>query len=83
MSWVWAMLLQCLRQFDVSGKFVEFFGPGVSSLSILERTTIANMCPESGAIVGFFPIDSSCLEYLQLSGISSASCYFSHICQKI
>jgi len=62
------MFLQCLRQFDVSGKFVEFFGPGVSSLSILERTVIANMCPDYGATAAFFPIDSMCLDYLQRSG---------------
>ena len=60
--------VQCLRQFGVSGKCVEFFGPGVSSLSILERTTVANMCPEYGAIVAFFPMDSFCLDYLQRSG---------------
>jgi len=65
------MFLQCLRQFDVSGKFVEFFGPGVSSLSILERTAIANMCPEYGASLAFFPMDSACLDYLQCSGFSA------------
>jgi len=62
------LFVQCLRQFDVSGKFVEFFGPGVSSLSIMERTTIANMCPEYGAIAAYFPIDSTCLGHLQSSG---------------
>ena len=71
------MFVQCLRQFDVSGKFVEFFGPGVSSLSILERTAIANMCPEYNATAAFFPIDSTCLDYLQRSG-SYARVYNMH-----
>jgi aconitate hydratase len=42
----------------VVGKFVEFFGPGVSKLSIADRATISNMCPEYGATVGYFPIDN-------------------------
>ncbi|KAK6048903.1 hypothetical protein COOONC_13592 [Cooperia oncophora] len=46
-----------LRALGVVGKFVEFFGDGVSSLSIADRATIANMCPEYGATVGFFPVD--------------------------
>ena len=62
-------IVQCLRQFDVSGKLVEFFGTGVSSLSILERTTICSMCPEYGATAAFFPVDSACLDYLRRSGI--------------
>uniref|UniRef100_A0A8C0LAU5 Iron responsive element binding protein 2 n=1 Tax=Canis lupus dingo TaxID=286419 RepID=A0A8C0LAU5_CANLU len=47
-----------LRQVGVAGKFVEFFGSGVSQLSIVDRTTIANMCPEYGAILSFFPVDN-------------------------
>jgi aconitate hydratase len=54
-----------LRQVGVVGKFVEFFGPGVTKLSIADRATIANMCPEYGATVGFFPVDSRSLDYLR------------------
>ena len=50
------------------GKFVEFFGPGVSQLSIADRATIANMCPEYGATVGYFPVDENTLRYLQQTG---------------
>ncbi|CAK8685116.1 cytoplasmic aconitate hydratase-like [Clavelina lepadiformis] len=53
-----------LRQIGVVGKFVEFFGPGVSNLSIADRATISNMCPEYGATVGFFPVDQQSLDYL-------------------
>lgn len=51
------------------GKFVEFFGPGVSKLSIADRATISNMCPEYGATVGYFPIDNNSLEYLLQTGV--------------
>lgn len=54
-----------LRQLGVVGKFVEFFGPGVSELSIADRATISNMCPEYGATVGFFPVDAMSLVYLR------------------
>lgn len=54
-----------LRQIGVVGKFVEFFGPGVSELSIADRATISNMCPEYGATVGYFPIDLNSLGYLK------------------
>jgi aconitase A len=47
------------------GKFVEFFGPGVAELSIADRATISNMCPEYGATVGFFPVDKNSLSYLR------------------
>lgn len=50
------------------GKFVEFFGPGVSMLSIADRATISNMCPEYGATVGFFPVDEVTLTYLTQTG---------------
>jgi aconitate hydratase len=49
----------------VVGKFVEFYGPGVAALSIADRATIANMCPEYGATVGFFPVDEHSLNYLR------------------
>lgn len=62
-------LLQHLRQLGVVGKFVEFYGPGVSALSIADRATIANMCPEYGATVGFFPVDQNSLAYLRQTGM--------------
>ncbi|KAL8563889.1 Aconitate hydratase mitochondrial [Nucella lapillus] len=57
-----------LRQLGVVGKFVEFFGPGVWALSIADRATISNMCPEYGATVGFFPVDEQSLTYLRQTG---------------
>ena len=51
-----------LRDLGVVGKFVEFFGPGVANLSIADRATIANMCPEYGATIGFFPSDERTLQ---------------------
>lgn len=57
-----------LRQVGVVGKFVEFFGPGVAQLSIADRATVSNMCPEYGATVGFFPVDVKTLEYLRQTG---------------
>ncbi|XP_071788574.1 cytoplasmic aconitate hydratase-like isoform X1 [Asterias amurensis] len=57
-----------LRQVGVVGKFVEFFGPGVAQLSIADRATIANMCPEYGATVGFFPVDDISITYLRQTG---------------
>src|SRR6059036_3709585 len=59
---------QMLRTKGVVGKFVEFYGPGLSSLSLADRATIGNMAPEYGATIGFFPIDSETLNYLQLTG---------------
>ncbi|XP_069482095.1 cytoplasmic aconitate hydratase isoform X2 [Ambystoma mexicanum] len=57
-----------LRQVGVVGKFVEFFGPGVARLSIADRATIANMCPEYGATAAFFPVDLVSIGYLQQTG---------------
>jgi aconitate hydratase len=59
---------QILRGQGVVGKFVEFFGPGVSVLPLADRATIANMAPEYGATCGFFPIDDESLAYLRLTG---------------
>ncbi|MGG5254204.1 aconitate hydratase AcnA [Neobacillus sp. SM06] len=59
---------QVLRSKGVVGKFVEFFGPGVSVLPLADRATIANMAPEYGATCGFFPIDEESLAYLRLTG---------------
>ena len=55
-------------QRGVVGKFVEFFGPGVSKLPLADRATIANMAPEYGATCGFFPIDEESLNYMRLTG---------------
>uniref|UniRef100_A0A8I3WW76 Cytoplasmic aconitate hydratase n=1 Tax=Callithrix jacchus TaxID=9483 RepID=A0A8I3WW76_CALJA len=57
-----------LRQVGVVGKFVEFFGPGVAQLSIADRATIANMCPEYGATAAFFPVDEVSITYLVQTG---------------
>jgi len=57
-----------LRKKGVVGKFVEFHGPGLASLSLADRATIANMSPEYGATIGFFPVDDETLAYLRLSG---------------
>src|SRR5688500_4690882 len=59
---------QMLRTKGVVGRFVEFFGPGLNSLSLADRATIANMAPEYGATCGFFPIDERTLEYLRMTG---------------
>jgi aconitate hydratase len=59
---------QVLRSKGVVGKFVEFFGPGVSVLPLADRATIANMAPEYGATCGFFPIDDESLAYMRLTG---------------
>src|SRR6202022_3119165 len=61
---------EMLRKKGVVGKFVEFYGTGLSSLSIPDRATIANMAPEYGATMGFFPVDSETLAYLQFTGRS-------------
>lgn len=59
---------QMLRKAGVVGKFVEFFGPGLSNLPLADRATIGNMAPEYGATCGLFPIDQETLNYLALSG---------------
>ena len=59
---------QILRQKKVVGKFVEFYGSGLSSLSLADRATLANMAPEYGATMGFFPVDDETLRYLRLTG---------------
>ncbi len=56
-----------LRQRNVVGKFVEFYGPGLTNLALAARATIANMCPEYGATVGFFPVDEETLNYLRFT----------------
>ncbi|MGH8736939.1 MAG: aconitate hydratase AcnA, partial [Burkholderiales bacterium] len=61
-------LTQTLRAHGVVGKFVEFFGPGLSSLGIADRATLSNMSPEFGATSTFFPVDANALRYLKLTG---------------
>ena len=61
---------QILRKAKVVGKFVEFFGPGAAALPLVDRATIANMAPEYGATMGFFPIDGECSNYLRATGRS-------------
>ncbi len=63
-------ITQMLRAHGCVGKFVEFYGPGVKSLSLADRATVANMAPEYGATIGFFPVDEKTLEYLELTGRS-------------
>lgn len=62
------MVTQMLRKKGVVGKFVEYFGEGVSNLSIADRATLSNMSPEYGATVGIFPIDGKVVEYLKTTG---------------
>jgi aconitate hydratase len=59
---------EMLRKFKVVGKFVEFFGPGAASLPLTDRATVANMAPEYGATMGFFPIDEESVNYLRMTG---------------
>ncbi len=59
-----------LRQVGVVGKFVEYFGDGLASLSLADRATLGNMSPEYGATCGFFPVDDATVEYLRLTGRS-------------
>ncbi|MBY8908945.1 aconitate hydratase AcnA [Salinicoccus roseus] len=61
---------ELLRKHGVVGKFVEFFGQGVTELPLADRATIANMAPEYGATCGFFPVDDETLEYMKLTGRS-------------
>ncbi|MGO8701650.1 MAG: aconitate hydratase AcnA [Limisphaerales bacterium] len=65
---------QKLRAAKVVGKFVEFYGPGARALAVVDRATIANMAPEYGATMGFFPVDEQCVEYLRQTGRSEEHC---------
>ncbi|MBI1839759.1 MAG: aconitate hydratase AcnA [Verrucomicrobia bacterium] len=67
-------LTQQLRKAKVVGKFVEFYGPGAAALPLVDRATIANMAPEYGATMGFFPIDAECVNYLRATGRSEEHC---------
>ena len=65
-------ITELLRKAKVVGKFVEFFGTGTSSLTLTDRATIANMAPEYGATMGFFPVDEATLDYFQGTGRTKA-----------
>ncbi len=67
-------LTQLLRKAKVVGKFVEYYGPGAAALPVVDRATIANMAPEYGATMGFFPIDAASVEYLRATGRSDEQC---------
>ncbi|MCS1409715.1 MAG: Aconitate hydratase A [Verrucomicrobia subdivision 3 bacterium] len=67
-------ITEMLREAKVVGKFVEFYGPGAVALPTVDRSTIANMAPEYGATMGFFPIDEETVRYLRATGRSEAHC---------
>ncbi len=67
------VVTQMLRQKGVVGKFVEFYGPGLSSMTLPDRATIANMAPEYGATMGFFPADDEVISYLRRTGRDEAT----------
>ena len=67
-------LTQMLRKKGVVDKFVEFYGPGLSALGLADRATIANMAPEYGATMGFFPVDAETVRYLERTGRGRAVC---------
>ena len=66
------MVTQILRRHGVVDKFVEFFGPGISSMSLPDRATIANMAPEYGATIGYFPVDEETVRYLRMTARDEA-----------
>jgi aconitate hydratase len=65
---------EMLRKAKVVGKFVEFYGPGAAALPVVDRAMIANMAPEYGATMGFFPVDSECIDYLRKTGRTEEHC---------
>ena len=65
---------QMLRKAKVVGKFVEFYGPGATALTLADRATIANMAPEYGATMGFFPVDGETVNFLRATGRSEEQC---------
>lgn len=72
------LVLTCtemLRKKKVVGKFVEFYGPGVATLSLADRATVSNMAPEYGATMGFFPVDGKTIDYLRQTGRSEQHCH--------
>ncbi|HKX75702.1 MAG TPA: aconitate hydratase AcnA [Acidimicrobiia bacterium] len=74
---------EMLRQHGVVGKFVEFYGPGLDDMPVANRATIANMAPEYGATIGFFPVDQQTIEYLRFTGrpeelVETVEAYYRH-----
>ncbi len=67
-------ITQILRKAKVVGKFVEFYGPGATALAVVDRATIANMAPEYGATMGFFPVDHETVAYLRATGRTDEQC---------
>jgi aconitate hydratase len=67
-------LTKLLREANVVGQFVEYFGDGCAALSLADRAVVANMAPEYGATTGFFPMDAATLRYLRMTGRSEAHC---------
>jgi len=67
-------ITQMLRKTKVVGKFVEYYGPGAAALSVADRATVANMAPEYGATMGFFPVDTETIAYLRATGRSETEC---------
>ena len=67
-------ITEMLREHGVVGKFVEFYGPGAKALSLPDRATVANMAPEYGATMGFFPVDEESIAYLKGTGRSEELC---------
>ena len=65
-------ITELLRKEGVIGKFVEFFGEGTGNISVEDRATVANMCPEYGATVAYFPVDEKTLDYLRATGREEA-----------
>ncbi|MES2121339.1 MAG: aconitate hydratase [Chlamydiota bacterium] len=65
-------ITELLRKEKVVGKFVEFFGEGAASLTVVDRATIGNMAPEYGATIGFFPVDEKTLDYMRMTGREEA-----------
>ena len=68
------VVTQLLRKHNVVGQFVEYFGPGIASLSLADRAVLANMAPEYGATTGFFPIDAETIAYLRMTGRTAEHC---------
>ena len=74
---------QMLRNHGVVDKFVEFHGPGLSRLGLADRATIANMAPEYGATVGFFPVDAEAIEYLRRTGRAREAARAERYCKEV
>ncbi|MBM3861660.1 MAG: aconitate hydratase AcnA [Verrucomicrobia bacterium] len=67
-------ITQMLRKAKVVGKFVEYYGPGAAALSVADRATVANMSPEYGATMGFFPVDAETIAFMRATGRTDAEC---------